>query len=69
MKQLEPSQKDNCVFTEAERAILANLHQVMAGAIKNKSKAERAAIMQSAGEGHTELMVRWLVCRLSGRVR
>lgn len=69
MKRLEPKPKNDCVFTSEERAILANLHEAMAGAIKNKSKAQRAAIMQSISEGHNELMVRWLVCRLSGQVR
>lgn len=37
MRQLKP--KDNCLFTDAERALLAELHQVMAGAVKKKSKS------------------------------
>lgn len=69
MDQLNPIQKDNCLFTDAERALLAKLHQVMAEAIKKKSKRERAEIMKVIGAEHQNLMIRWFMCRMSGQIR
>lgn len=69
MNQLKPKQKDNCLFNDAERNLLANLHYVMSVAIKNKSKVERAGIMQAIGAVHQDLMIRWLTCSIVGKVR
>jgi len=69
MRQLKPKPKDNCLFTDAERALLAKLHQVMAEAVKKKSKSERAEIMKAIGAEHQDLMIRWFMCRMSGQIR
>lgn len=69
MRHLKPKQKDNCLFTDAERALLAELHQVMGQALKKKSKSERAEIMRAIGAEHQDLMIKWFMCRLSGQVR
>ena len=69
MNQLELKQKDNCLFTQAERELLASLQNVMALAIKKKSKVERAKIMKDIAGEHHELMVRWLSCSIIGQVR
>ena len=68
MNQLNTKQKDDCLFTDAEKILLAKVNLFMAEAKKKKSKAERAEIMQAIGAEHRDLMIRWFMCRISGQI-
>ena len=68
MGEVKPKQAIDCLFTGAEKALLAKLHLLMAEAIKKKGKAERAGIMQDIGAEHKDLMIRWFMCRMSGKI-